>query len=150
MFSYNFMGRYFPTGVQVKHDFSFYIPLLAVDISVPALFWHFSSDFPLSCPPHPKASSPLLMQPLISKFLNTKVGGISKVNYTFTCFCFFFYLIYLWLHWVFVDEHGLSLVGASRGYSSLQCVGFSLRWLLLLWSTGSRGMGFSSCGMWAQ
>ena len=26
------------------------------------------------------------------------------------------------------------------------CAGFSLRWLLLLWSTGSRLMGFSSCG----
>ena len=34
----------------------------------------------------------------------------------------------------------------AGGYSSLQCAGFSLRWLLLLWSTGSRGSGFSSCG----
>ena len=38
---------------------------------------------------------------------------------------------------------------ASGGYSSLQCVGFSLRWLLLLRSTGSRHEGFSSCGSWA-
>ena len=30
---------------------------------------------------------------------------------------------------------------ASRGYSSLRCTGFSLRWLLLLWSTGSRCPG---------
>ena len=42
--------------------------------------------------------------------------------------------------------HGLSLVAASGGYSSLWCMGFSLRWLLLLRSTGSRHMGFSSCG----
>ena len=41
---------------------------------------------------------------------------------------------------------GLSLVVASRGYSSLRCTGFSLRWLLLLRSTGSRCAGFSSCG----
>ena len=34
--------------------------------------------------------------------------------------------IYLWLHWVFVATHGLSLVAASRGYSSLWFVGFSL------------------------
>ena len=27
--------------------------------------------------------------------------------------------------------------------------GFSLRWLLILWSTGSRYTGFSSCGSWA-
>ena len=38
--------------------------------------------------------------------------------------------IYFWLHWVFVAECGLSLVVASGGYSSLRCVGFSLRWLL--------------------
>ena len=43
----------------------------------------------------------------------------------------------------------LSLVAASRGYSSLWCTGFSLRQLLLLQSTGSRHAGFSSCGMWA-
>ena len=41
----------------------------------------------------------------------------------------------------------------EQGYSSLQCEGFSLRWLLLLRSTGSRHSGFcsvarglSSCG----
>ena len=42
--------------------------------------------------------------------------------------------------------HELSLVAASGGYSSLQCAGFSLRWLLLLWSMGSRCTGFSSFG----
>ena len=34
----------------------------------------------------------------------------------------------------------------SGGYSSLRCAYFSLRWLLLLRSTGSRRAGFSSCG----
>ena len=43
---------------------------------------------------------------------------------------------------------GFSLVAASQGYSSLQCMGFSRQWLLLLQSTGSRHLGFSSCGMW--
>ena len=42
--------------------------------------------------------------------------------------------------------HGLSLVLVSGGYSSLWCAGFSLRWLLLLQSTGSRRAGFSNCG----
>ena len=41
---------------------------------------------------------------------------------------------------------GCSLAAESVGYSSLRCAGFSLRWLLLLWSTGSRCVGFSSCG----
>ena len=66
-------------------------------------------------------------------------------------FYFFFNFIYLfiysWLHWVFVAARGLSLHVASRGYSSLQCAGFSLQWLLLLQSTGSRHAGFSSCGL---
>ena len=51
-----------------------------------------------------------------------------------------------WLCWVFVAARGLSLVAASGGYSSLQCTGFSLQWLLSLRSTGSRRAGFSSCG----
>ena len=58
----------------------------------------------------------------------------------------FFFKIYFWLCWVFVAVRGLSLVVVSGGYSSLRCAGFSLRWLLLLQSTGSRCMGFSSCG----
>ena len=45
---------------------------------------------------------------------------------------------------------GLSLVGASGDYSSMWCAGFSLRWLLLVWSTGSRRVDFSSCGTQAQ
>ena len=59
---------------------------------------------------------------------------------------FFFF----WLRWVFVAVCRLSLVAASRGYSSLRCAGFSLQWLLLLWSTGSRRAGFSICGTRAQ
>ena len=45
-------------------------------------------------------------------------------------------------------QPGFALVGASRDYS--QCVGFSLRWLLLLRSKGSRHSGFGSCGSRAQ
>ena len=62
----------------------------------------------------------------------------------------FILFIYFCLLWVFVAARGLSLVAVSRGYSSLQCAGFSLQWLLLLQSTGSRCAGFSSCGTWAQ
>ena len=68
-------------------------------------------------------------------------------------FVFFFLInlfIYFWLHWVFIAAHGLSLVAVSGGYSLLQHAGFSLRWLLLLQSMGSRCAGFSSCGVWAQ
>ena len=61
-------------------------------------------------------------------------------------FFFFNKFIYFWLHWVFVAVHGLSLVVVSGGYSSLRCAGFSLQWLFLLRSTGSRHAGFSSCG----
>ena len=59
----------------------------------------------------------------------------------------FIYFIYLFLaELVFVAAHGLSLVAASGGYSSLRCAGFSLWWLLLLRSMGSRCAGFSSRG----
>ena len=63
---------------------------------------------------------------------------------------FIYLFVYFWLIWVFVAAHGLSLVAASGGYSSLRCTGFSLRWLLLLRSTGSRRVGFSSCGTRAE
>ena len=58
-------------------------------------------------------------------------------------FFFFFFnkFIFLWLCWVFVSVRGLSLVAASGGYSSSRCAGFSLSWLLLLRSTGSRCAG---------
>ena len=63
----------------------------------------------------------------------------------------FFFFFYFWLCWVFVAACRLSLVAASGGYySSLQCVGFSLWQLLLLWSTGCRRAGFRSCGTQAQ
>ena len=63
---------------------------------------------------------------------------------------YLFYWFFFWLHWVFIAAHGLSLVVASGGYSSLQCAGFSLWGLLLSRSTGSRHAGFSSCGAQAQ
>ena len=65
-------------------------------------------------------------------------------------FFFKFYLfIYFWPHWVFVAVCGLSLVAASGDYSSMRCTGFSLQWLLLLQSTGSRHAGsvVVACGL---
>ena len=59
---------------------------------------------------------------------------------------FFFF----WLPWVFVAMCRLSLVAASGSYSSLQSIAFSLQWLFLLWSTGSRHTGFNSCSTWVQ
>ena len=47
-------------------------------------------------------------------------------------------IFFFWLCWVFVAAHGLPLVAASGGYSSLRCAGFSFQWLLLLQSMGSR------------
>ena len=46
----------------------------------------------------------------------------------------FFKIIFisLWLHWVLTVEGGLPLAVAGRGYSLLQCAGFSLHWLLFL------------------
>ena len=46
--------------------------------------------------------------------------------------------LFLPLCWVFIAAPGLSLIAVDRDYSSLWCSGFSLWWLLLLQSTGSR------------
>ena len=86
----------------------------------------------------------------IARVLNIQIysSGNSDINirksniYFFLNLFFNILFIYLWLCWVFVAARGLSLVAASRGYS--------LRWLLLLWSMGSRRVGFSGCGVWAQ
>ena len=62
-----------------------------------------------------------------------------------TFFFFFFFLINKFIY-LFLAACRLSLVAMSGGYSLFQCAGFSLQWLLLLRSTGSRRVGFSSCG----
>ena len=76
--------------------------------------------------------------------------GAPYVNFFKNIFIYLFIFIYFWLHWIFIAAHRLSLVASSEGYCSLRCTGFSLRWLLLLWSTGSRHAGFSSSSMQAQ
>ena len=76
----------------------------------------------------------------------------------FFSFFFFYFIATLFIYYLFlaasvlVAVHGLSLVVVSKGYSysSLRCAGFSLPWLLFLWSMGSRCAGFSSCGMRAS
>ena len=64
----------------------------------------------------------------------------------------YLYLLYILLKkclfiiyfWVFVAACWLSLV-----LERLSSMGFSLRWLPVLWSTGCRCTGFSSSNMWA-
>ena len=77
----------------------------------------------------------------------------SALYILFLIYKFIYLFTYFWLRWVFAAARGLSLVAASGGSSSLRCVGFSLRWLLLLRSMGSRHVGsvvvargLSSCG----
>ena len=72
--------------------------------------------------------------------------GTSCKGALYIVFFFFNLFIYPWLRWVFAAARGLSLVVASGGHSSLRCAGFSLQWPLPLGSTGSRCVGFSSCG----
>ena len=54
----------------------------------------------------------------------------------------FFFSKFTYLFFIFgCVGSSLLRVAASGGYSLLQCAGFSLRWLLLWWSTGSRRGG---------
>ena len=72
---------------------------------------------------------------------------------------FFFlkdFLIYLFIYYLFLTVLGLCCY--ARAFSScgewrlffIVVHGLLIEWLLLLQSTGSRCVGFSSCGMWAQ
>ena len=90
-------------------------------------------------------------EPLASPCQEQLVTEAGQSNFTLGQ-CIFFFKIYLFQ---FLAVVGLrcctrAFSGCSgQGLSSLQCVGFSLHWLLL-WSTGSRHVGFSSCNAWAQ
>ena len=98
------------------------------------------------------SSQKLLSVPESGTF-STLSDGIRKIGIgkgVFGEFCFVFYSFILFI--LFLAALGLrcwaqafSLVAVRGGYSSLWCPGFSLQWLLLLWSTGSRREGFSSC-----
>ena len=85
----------------------------------------------------------------ISKCNHFVEKSVGKIVFQ-VCYSFKKKFIYFWLRWVFVAVRRISLVAASGGYSSLLCAGFSLRWLLLLQSTGCRHADFSSCSAWAQ
>ena len=67
-----------------------------------------------------------------------------RVNYYFFNYLF----VYFWLCSVFVAMWAFSMV--SWDCSWLRCRGFLLWWLLLVWSTGCRCTGSSSCSVWAQ
>ena len=66
--------------------------------------------------------------------------------FIFDCafYFWFFFFFYFWLYFWLCT--GLSLVVAVEHYSLLPCEGFSLKWLLLSPSTGSRCSDFSGCG----
>ena len=75
----------------------------------------------------------LYLPPASMKLWQANLLASSRVNSQILSNSFFF-----WLRLVFVAACWLSLVVASRSYSSLRCAGFSSQWLLFLWSTGSR------------
>ena len=60
-------------------------------------------------------------------------------------FLFIYVFVYSGLHWAFVALAGLPLVVVNGSRTLLRCEGFSLKQLLLLWSTGSRHTVFSGC-----
>ena len=68
--------------------------------------------------------------------------------------CSFFILkkylfIYFWLGWVFIAVQTFLWSQGAGATPQLQCVGFSLRWLLSLQSTCSRYTDFCGCNSWA-
>ena len=75
-----------------------------------------------------------------------KVFGEDLPGYVLVLFFkFIYFLAVLGLR---CCARAFSSCGERGLLSSLRCAGFSLQWLLLLWSMGSRRTGFSSCGSW--
>ena len=61
----------------------------------------------------------------------------------------YFFIFIFWLCWVFVAARGLFSSCSKQGLLSVVVRRLLIGWLLLLQSTGSRRVGFSSCGSWA-
>ena len=84
---------------------------------------------------------------------------VGHMGVFFQAWFFFFFLNIIFYLFLFFSLAALGLCCCTwtfsscserGGYSLLQCSGFSLRWLVLLWSMGSRCAGFNSCGARAQ
>ena len=84
---------------------------------------------------------------ILSPYLTWHISSFSKKD-------LFNFFLYFCLCWVFIAEHGLSLVAVSRGHSSLWCTGFSLDGFFC-WRAQALGAqalvvvmhGFICCGM---
>lgn len=62
--------------------------------------------------------------------------------------CFYFCLFFLFWSCVAFIAVQASFLRVSGAAFELWCRGFSLQWLLLVWSTGSGHVGFRCCGSW--
>ena len=88
--------------------------------------------------------SPSLSVSVLTSFIKFPILGPHSTTPLLELRPFFFLdrrlyvLICSGLHWIFVATYGLSLTSGSVGYSLLGHSGFSLQWLLVLVSTGSR------------
>ena len=97
----------------------------------------------------PAYPSPSLCPQVYSLCLHLYSGPTPRFIRTF-----FFFKINLFYLFIFgcvgslLLRAGFSLVVASGGYSLLRCAGFSLPWLLLLRSTGSRHVGSVVVAHW--
>ena len=86
----------------------------------------------------------------LSTMPSKSIHGVVINHYFFTHFFFSFKKFISFGCAGSLLPHQLSLVAVAGSYSFFGCVGFSMQWLLLLWSIGSRVVDFSHCGPWAQ
>ena len=84
---------------------------------------------------HKRKLQPLLNGPLHQDRVPTP--GIPTNGTTIFLFSEILFFFLIWLHWVFTVARGRSLVAGVTLY--LRSLDFSLQWLLLLQSTGSKG-----------
>ena len=128
-------------GTSVRKSFSFFSIYLLVAQRLkhlPAMRETWIRSLGGEDPPGKGNGSPLqyswLENPMDRGAWRATVHGVAKSRTRLSGFTY-------WLHWVSVAVQRLSLVLETRGYCSVE-----VQWFLLLQSTGSRHVGFSSCG----
>ena len=120
----------------------------------PFLLFQFSS-VAQSCPtlwdPMNRSTPGLPVHHQLPEFTQTHVHRVGDAIQPSHPLLFYFLLYFNFLKFIYLlifgcagsslPSAGFSLIVASGGYYLVWCAGFSLQWLLLLWSTGSMARG---------
>ena len=75
--------------------------------------------------------------------------GKERLHSFFSFLKYLFVYLFIWLHRVLVEAHGIFAAACGIFHCGVQALRCGTQSSLLLWRTGSRARGLSSCGAWA-